>query len=537
MTVGTGPSPPSRPFPAPAPRRWRPRAGASRWSGGIGPHSLSTSVCASGVAMPSEAAGEPHGRDPHPRSARAARRGCRDPRGSARTRARRKSLLVHSAPAREARPGRRWKRVRQPVGRHVPAPRRRSGNRGRSVSSGHSALAQQALKAARTGSAGPVGSKPAGSCLAREPDAGEARGRGRRSSEPPSPRAAGARAEWRNPAMRNARVPGGGHGGGSLMTAPRPATAGTPCVDPRAARRVPAPLSAHGARASVRRHAPLPPRCPASHACASACAGADAAWLPLPASADFRWLTGGRARATERLVLLAVPERGDPWCLVPRPEAEALAAECPWLDLEVWDEHEDPLGRLRAGSSSSASPPRCSATAFCTGPLLTLAAAHLVPAGDRRSPRCGPARMPTSCAASAAAGRNADQVGGPDGARSSAPGMTEQQVARFILERFDAAGRQRRVGDRRRRPEQRDAAPHTTSPRPLARRRGGAARPRRLHRGATARTSPAPSGWRAPATRRVPARVRVGQRRRARPASPRCAPGPRPHRWTWRRAR
>src|SRR5262245_65451742 len=77
-----------------------------------------------------------------------------------------------------------------------------------------------------------------------------------------------------------------------------------------------------------------------------AVARADADWLLVPASADFRWLTGGRARSSERLLLLALPRGGEPWCLVPRLEAEALAAECPWLDLEVWDEHEDPLARL-----------------------------------------------------------------------------------------------------------------------------------------------------------------------------------------------
>src|SRR5438477_9098056 len=72
--------------------------------------------------------------------------------------------------------------------------------------------------------------------------------------------------------------------------------------------------------------------------------GAD--WLLIPPSADFRWLSGATARSTERLVALAMPRSGDPFCLVPRLEADALAAECPWLTLAIWDEHEDPIARL-----------------------------------------------------------------------------------------------------------------------------------------------------------------------------------------------
>jgi Xaa-Pro aminopeptidase len=71
-------------------------------------------------------------------------------------------------------------------------------------------------------------------------------------------------------------------------------------------------------------------------------------WLVIPAGADFRWLSDGIARSTERLVALAIPRRGDPFCVVPRLESDALAAECPWLELEIWDEHEDPFERLSA---------------------------------------------------------------------------------------------------------------------------------------------------------------------------------------------
>src|SRR6185295_11478992 len=75
---------------------------------------------------------------------------------------------------------------------------------------------------------------------------------------------------------------------------------------------------------------------------------AGAAWLLVPPSADFRWLTGAQARSTERLVAFALPRAGEPFGIVPRLEADALAAECPWLECLVWDEHENPLARLLA---------------------------------------------------------------------------------------------------------------------------------------------------------------------------------------------
>ena len=82
--------------------------------------------------------------------------------------------------------------------------------------------------------------------------------------------------------------------------------------------------------------------------------GADAALLP--PSADFRWLTGAVARSTERLVVLAVPRTGEPFCVVPRLEAESLAHACPDLELEVWDEHEDPFPRLERRLSLAGRP-------------------------------------------------------------------------------------------------------------------------------------------------------------------------------------
>jgi Xaa-Pro aminopeptidase len=168
-------------------------------------------------------------------------------------------------------------------------------------------------------------------------------------------------------------------------------------------------------------------------------AGADAAWLLLPASADFRWLTGGRARATERLVLLAIPRSGDPWCLVPRLEAQALSNECPWLELEVWDEHEDPLARLARRIELERKPALLLGEGFRTGALLALA-------GRTSCRPAAPVLAPLRASKDAdelrhlaAAGRNADQVVS-ETAAFVRPGITEQQVARFILERFDALG-------------------------------------------------------------------------------------------------
>jgi Xaa-Pro aminopeptidase len=166
-------------------------------------------------------------------------------------------------------------------------------------------------------------------------------------------------------------------------------------------------------------------------------AGAD--WLLVPASADFRWLTGGHARATERLVLLAVPRSGAPWCLVPRLESDALAAECPWLPLEVWDEHEDPLGRLAARLDLERKPSLLLGEGFRTGVLLALAARTACRPG---APVLAPLRATKDAAELArleVAGRHADQVVAEAGAMLR-PGLTELEVARFIFARFEALG-------------------------------------------------------------------------------------------------
>jgi Xaa-Pro aminopeptidase len=170
-----------------------------------------------------------------------------------------------------------------------------------------------------------------------------------------------------------------------------------------------------------------------------AIAGAAADWLLVPASADFRWLTGGRARATERLLLVALPRVGEPWCLVPRLEAEALAAECPWLDPEVWDEHEDPLARLAGRLALERRPSLLLGEGFRTGVVLALAARAPARAA---APVIAPLRAckdADELRALEIAGRHADRVMAETVALLR-PGMTERAVARSILERFETLG-------------------------------------------------------------------------------------------------
>lgn len=169
-----------------------------------------------------------------------------------------------------------------------------------------------------------------------------------------------------------------------------------------------------------------------------AVARARAEWLLVPASADFTWLTGARARLTERLVLLALPVgAAEPFAIVPRLEAEALALESPWLPLEVWDEHEDPLERLfrRIGAARAL----LLGEGFRTAPLLALAErAACRPA----APVLGPLRAVKDAGELSrmeTAARNADRVMA-ETAASLHPGLTEREVAAAILARFETLG-------------------------------------------------------------------------------------------------
>lgn len=166
-------------------------------------------------------------------------------------------------------------------------------------------------------------------------------------------------------------------------------------------------------------------------------AGAD--WLVVPASADFRWLTGAVARSTERLLALAVPRRGEPFCVVPRLEADSLAAECPGLHLEVWDEHEDPLLRLVGGIELWRGPSLLVGDGMRTGPLLRLAAqGRCRPAGPVLEPLRA-VKDPFELKLMEEAASNADHVM-EEAADFMRPGMTEREVAHFILDRFSGLG-------------------------------------------------------------------------------------------------
>ncbi len=166
-------------------------------------------------------------------------------------------------------------------------------------------------------------------------------------------------------------------------------------------------------------------------------AGAD--WLLAPASADFRWLTGAVARSTERLVLLALPAAGDPFCVVPRLEVGPLAAECPWLELEVWDEAEDPFARLERRLELGRRPRILLGEGLRVEPLLRLAAAaSLEPAGALLAPLRA-VKDAGELALMAQAARNADQVV-EAAADTLRPGMTEREVARFSIARFETLG-------------------------------------------------------------------------------------------------
>jgi Xaa-Pro aminopeptidase len=164
-----------------------------------------------------------------------------------------------------------------------------------------------------------------------------------------------------------------------------------------------------------------------------------AEWLLVAPSADFRWLTGATARSTERLVMLALPARGEPFCLVPRLEAGPLASECPWLELEVWDEHEDPFERLARRVGLERRPAALVSDGLRTETLLRLAAAT---ACRPASLALGPLRAikdGDELARLATAAGHADQVveAIADWMR---PGMTERQVARHVLEAFEDLG-------------------------------------------------------------------------------------------------
>ncbi len=170
---------------------------------------------------------------------------------------------------------------------------------------------------------------------------------------------------------------------------------------------------------------------------AVAALGAD--FLLVAASADFRWLSGAVARSTERLLALVVPRDGAPFCLVPRLEADALAHECPWLECVAWADHQDPLALLATRLDLERSRTLLMSEGFRVGHVLALAErATCRPA----APVLAPARAVKDAVEIShltEAGRHADRIV-LETAEFMRPGMTELEVARFALERFEAAG-------------------------------------------------------------------------------------------------
>ncbi|MBI1798059.1 MAG: aminopeptidase P family protein [Candidatus Eisenbacteria bacterium] len=162
-------------------------------------------------------------------------------------------------------------------------------------------------------------------------------------------------------------------------------------------------------------------------------------WLLIPASADFRWITGAPARSTERLVAFALPSRGEPFAVVPRLEAAALSHECPWLELEVWDETDDPFERLDRRMGLSRGPRVLIGEGMRVAPLLRLAArvrCHPAAAalGDLRAVKDADELRNLALAAA-----HADRIV-EEAADFMRAGTTEREVATFVMSRFDAAG-------------------------------------------------------------------------------------------------
>ncbi|TMQ69305.1 MAG: aminopeptidase P family protein [Candidatus Eisenbacteria bacterium] len=165
--------------------------------------------------------------------------------------------------------------------------------------------------------------------------------------------------------------------------------------------------------------------------------GADV--LLIAPAADFRWLTGATARSTERLLCLAIPREGAPFCLVPRLEADALAHECPGLELVTWEDHEDPLAMLDGRLRLDRAPTLLLGEGFRIAHVLALAArAPCRPA----APAIAPLRAVKEAEELrhlAEAGRHADAIV-LETAEFMRPGMTELEVARFALQRFEGLG-------------------------------------------------------------------------------------------------
>jgi Xaa-Pro dipeptidase len=171
----------------------------------------------------------------------------------------------------------------------------------------------------------------------------------------------------------------------------------------------------------------------------AALASAGAEWLIVPASPDFRWLTGAPARISERLVALALPRTGDPFLVAPRLEAQPLAEECGDLEMLVWDEHEDPLARLVSRAGLRREQRVLLGDGLRVPHVLRLAALADCESATAAISPLRAAKDEAELALLAEAAGHADQVV-EEAADFARPGMTEREIARFVTDRFEALG-------------------------------------------------------------------------------------------------
>jgi Xaa-Pro aminopeptidase len=162
-------------------------------------------------------------------------------------------------------------------------------------------------------------------------------------------------------------------------------------------------------------------------------------WLLIPASADFLWITGAAARMTERLVAFALPRAGRPFIVVPRLEAEALAHEAPDLELEIWDEADDPFARLERRMELKRAPVVLVGEGLRVAHLLRLASLAKCRAAGTAISELRAVKEASELEALAEAASHADRIV-EEAADFMRVGMTEREVAKFVLSRFEAAG-------------------------------------------------------------------------------------------------
>jgi len=170
---------------------------------------------------------------------------------------------------------------------------------------------------------------------------------------------------------------------------------------------------------------------------ALAAAGVD--WLLVPASADFLWLTGAAVRSTERLLCLALPRAGAPFCLVPELEADALAAQSPDLTQVVWSDGDDAFDRLIGRLALESTSRLLVGEGFRAAPLLRLAARAACGTVTEVLAPLRAIKDAREIAHLVESGHHADQVL-TEIVEFMRPGMTEREVARFARERFEALG-------------------------------------------------------------------------------------------------